>query len=295
MDSGCPTLRVTMIGKCLWLEPTKNADMCGSNGSQSRVPAADRPALVRRSSTALRCIWRRAGCLAVSRSGRRCVFHRAEQGGNEPDALPEQAVEDRMDRVDVEWRRFRTPVCRRENLALRTRGSSPHGKTWSWSCISLILASSSEAQRDEVGPGRSFEYFRRVPAQDRSGVFQVPGREVVERNRGGLNEWCRKFTRGDRTVWVDVYPIEGELWFPKSRTRRLFTRAPTMDSRPDRDSSLRPPKTMRGVLSLAGRTVGPRGHRWRRGNFDRSSSGGLRAVRESHYFNMSLDHLGTPS
>ena len=147
-----------------------------------------------------------------------------------PDALPEQAVEDLYaiesmssyegsERLFVAAKqlgiKYEGMIPSREDMVVQLYLSNPR----------LVIRKHNEMKLVRV---RSFEYFRRVPAQDRSGVFQAPGREVLNGIAEDINDWCRKFNRGDRTARVDVYPIDGEFWFPILHGD-YFTRAPTMD------------------------------------------------------------------
>jgi hypothetical protein len=145
-----------------------------------------------------------------------------------PDALPEQAVEDlyaiesvssyqgverlRAAAKELGVQHEETIESTVEDMVVQLYLSNPR----------LVIRKHNEMKLVRV---RSFEYFRHEPARNPNRGFQAPDRAVLSRIEEDINEWCRKFNRGDRTVRVDVYEIDGEFWFP-IRRGDYFTRAP---------------------------------------------------------------------
>jgi hypothetical protein len=120
----------------------------------------------------------------------------------------------------------------------------------------------------------------------------VPGRSLLDRIEGDINEWCEKFNRGDRTARVDVYPIDGEFWFP-IRRGDYFTRTATVDQGRFVILHFRPAKDdavvycpWRDELRVHAATASER-------QFYRSVFG-LRLFENPIYFNMSLDYTLEP-
>jgi len=147
-----------------------------------------------------------------------------------PEALPEQAIEDlyaieSMSSYQASERLFAAA----EELGIKYEGIIPSREDMVvqlyLSHPGLVIRKHNEMRLVRL---RSFEYFCHIPSRDMSEHFRTPGQAVLDRITEGINVWCRKENRGDQTVRVDAYPIEGEFWFP-IRRGDLFTRTPTVD------------------------------------------------------------------
>lgn len=148
-----------------------------------------------------------------------------------PDALPEQAVEDLytiesmsspqgVERLRVAAKElgleYETTIeSSVEDMVVQLYLSNPR----------LVIRKHNEIKLVRV---RSFEYFRRDSTPDPNRSFQPPDRAALGQIEADINEWCQEFNRGDRTARVDVYPIDGEFWFP-IRRGDYFARTPTVD------------------------------------------------------------------
>jgi len=74
----------------------------------------------------------------------------------------------------------------------------------------------------------SFEYFGCKAPVDRSGTFGAPSAQTIGLITSDLNAWCKANNRGEQTVDVAVYPIDGEFWF-LVRHGDTFARLPKVE------------------------------------------------------------------
>jgi len=212
-----------------------------------------------------------------------------------PDALPEQAVEDlyaiesvssyqgverlRAAAKELGVQYEETIESTVEDMVVQLYLSNPR----------LVIRKHNEMKLVRV---RSFEYFRRNYAPDPNRNFQAPDRAVLSRIEEDINEWCRKFNRGDRTVRVDVYEIDGEFWFP-IRRGDYFTRTPTVDQGRFVILHFRPAKDDAVVYCPWRDELRVHAATWSERDFYRSVFG-LRLFDNPIYFNMSLDYTLEP-
>jgi hypothetical protein len=59
----------------------------------------------------------------------------------------------------------------------------------------------------------SFEYFGSKKPVDRSDSFVAPAKAALALATVDLNDWCKDNNRGDQTVYIEPYAIDGETWF----------------------------------------------------------------------------------